>query len=244
MTDDSTTKTNSTKTNSTTEPHHRPIRSFVIRGARMTNAQQKGWDQSWDDKGCTIEEGMLDYSSLFPGKSSVVLEIGFGMGGSLSEMANNNADTGFIGVEVHRPGLGAILTLINELQLDNIRLFCDDANDVLAKCIPDSSLDRVQLYFPDPWHKKKHHKRRLVQPEFVQNIRKKLKVGGVFHMATDWENYAEHMMEVMSAAEHYENVEGAGQYAARPEYRPITKFERRGERLGHGVWDLLFKRTV
>lgn len=236
-------------TESTDEQNHPPIRSFVIRGARMTTAQQKGWDQSWDHKGCTLEGGMLDYSTMFPDNKTVVLktivlEIGFGMGGSLSEMADTNKDTGFIGVEVHRPGVGAILTLINELQLDNIRLFCDDANEVLAKCIPDGSLDRVQLYFPDPWHKTKHHKRRLVQPEFVQNIRKKLKVGGVFHMATDWEDYAKHMMKIMSAAEHYENVAGSKQYAPRPEYRPITKFERRGERLGHGVWDLLFKRTV
>ncbi|WP_250656401.1 tRNA (guanosine(46)-N7)-methyltransferase TrmB [Alkalimarinus coralli] len=229
-------------TDSETKRHHRPIRSFVIRGARMTLRQQKGWDQLWPEKGCSLDDGMLDYSELFGDHSQVVLEIGFGMGGSLAEMAGNSPDTGYIGVEVHRPGVGAILCTMKENSLDNIRLFCDDANEVLACCIPDGSLDRVQLYFPDPWHKARHHKRRLVQPDFAQKIRQKLKVGGIFHMATDWENYAEHMMEVMSAAEGYENISGEGQYTPRPDYRPTTKFEKRGERLGHGVWDLIFKR--
>ena len=133
--------------------------------------------------------------------------------------------------------------LVQEAGLTNVRTYEDDAVEVLAQCIPDNSLSRVQIYFPDPWHKARHHKRRLIQPQFVQTLRNKLTVGGVLHLATDWENYAEHMMDVMAEAEGYRNMAGARQYSPRPEYRPITKFEKRGERLGHGVWDLLFSKT-
>lgn len=211
----------------------------------MTVGQQNAWDKYWPEMGLTVaENGMLDFNAVFGRSAPVVLEIGFGMGGSLAEMAKADADSNFIGVEVHRPGVGALLMKCAENGSTNLRAFCEDANEVLAKCIPDGSLQRVQLYFPDPWHKKRHHKRRLVQSEFVQNIRKKLAVGGVFHMATDWENYAEHMLEVMMAAEGFENISNDNTYCERPDYRPITKFETRGQRLGHGVWDLLFKRTI
>jgi len=165
------------------------------------------------------------------------------MGGSLLEMAKFEPEKNFIGIEVHLPGVGALLKGMSDEGVDNIRIYHNDANQVIDQCIPDGSLERVQLFFPDPWHKKRHHKRRLVQPEFVERIRKKLRVGGLFHMATDWENYAEHMMEVMSAAPGYENVAGIGQYSPRPDTRPVTKFEKRGERLGHGVWDLIFRRV-
>jgi tRNA (guanine-N7-)-methyltransferase len=132
--------------------------------------------------------------------------------------------------------------LVEEQGLSNVRVICDDAVQVLKQRIPDGSLDRVQLFFPDPWHKKRHHKRRILQPDFAELVRQKLKPGGVFHLATDWEDYAEQMMAVMTAAAGYENVAGQGQFAPRPESRPLTKFEQRGQRLGHGVWDLLFER--
>lgn len=220
----------------------RGIRSFVVRAGRMTEGQKKAYAEGWPRFGLNPEDGPIDPQSLFGRQAPLNLEIGFGMGGSLAQMAEAAPDQDFIGIEVHRPGVGALLKDMAARELDNIRIYCCDANEVIDHCLPDASLDRVLLFFPDPWHKKRHHKRRLVQPEFVQRIRRKLTVGGVFHMATDWEDYAEHMMAVMNEAEGFENIAGAGQYSPRPDDRPITKFERRGERLGHGVWDLLFQR--
>ena len=225
------------------QQHLRSIRSFVIRGGRMTTGQPKAYDNPWSDKGLTVEQGTPDFAQVFGREAPLILEIGFGMGGSLLEMAKFEPEKNFIGIEVHLPGVGALLKGMSEEGVENIRIYHDDANQVIDQCIPDGSLERVQLFFPDPWHKKRHHKRRLVQPELVERIRKKLRVGGLFHMATDWENYAEHMMEVMSAAPGYENVAGIGQYSPRPDTRPVTKFEKRGERLGHGVWDLIFRRV-
>jgi tRNA (guanine-N7-)-methyltransferase len=158
-------------------------------------------------------------------------------------MAEAAPEQDFIGVEVHLPGVGALLKEVEERGLKNVRVYSIDANDVIDLCLPEACLDRVMVFFPDPWPKKKHHKRRLVQPEFVQRIRHKLRVGGVLHLATDWENYAEHMLEVMNEAEGFANTQEQGGYSPRPEERPITKFEKRGENLGHGVWDLLFYRT-
>lgn len=174
----------------------------------------------------------------------MVLEIGFGMGASLVEMAKAAPELNFIGIEVHRPGVGACLSAAEEAGLSNLRLFCHDAVEVLEQMLPDESIDTLQLFFPDPWHKSRHHKRRIVQPAFVQMLRPKLKQGGLFHMATDWQNYAEHMLEVMSQAEGFENTSEFGDYVPRPDQRPLTKFERRGHRLGHGVWDLIFKRIA
>jgi tRNA (guanine-N7-)-methyltransferase len=187
---------------------------------------------------------LYDLPTVFGRQSDVVLEIGFGMGKSLVAMAKAAPAQDFIGIEVHKPGVGACLGEAETEGVSNLRLFEHDAVEVLRDCIPDGSLSTVQLFFPDPWHKKRHHKRRIVQPDFVQMIRSKLKVGGVFHMATDWENYAEHMLEVMSAAEGYQNLASDGLYVPRPDHRPLTKFENRGVKLGHGVWDLMFKRTV
>ncbi|RRJ82694.1 tRNA (guanosine(46)-N7)-methyltransferase TrmB [Aestuariirhabdus litorea] len=222
--------------------HPRRIRSFVLRAGRMTTAQQRGWDEGRPRFGLTLEQGALDPQQVFGRDAPRVLEIGFGMGTSLLEMAKNDPARDFIGIEVHRPGVGSLLNEAMKAGIENLRVYCDDAVEVLNRCIPDGSLARVQLYFPDPWHKKRHHKRRLVQPGFVQQIRHKLAVGGEFHMATDWENYAEQMLEVMEAAEGYRNSAGSGQFTPRPDYRPLTKFEKRGERLGHGVWDLVFER--
>ena len=221
----------------------RPIRSFVVRSGRMTVGQQKGWEDHWDEMGLELASAPNDAREAFATKQPLVMEIGFGMGGSLLEMAKNAPDENYLGVEVHRPGVGALLNQAGLEDIKNLRVFCADANEVLAQCIADESINRLQLFFPDPWHKARHNKRRLVQSEFVQRIRPKLEIGGVFHMATDWEPYAEHMMEVMEAAEGFRNVAGKGKYSERPENRPLTKFEKRGQKLGHGVWDLLYERV-
>ena len=218
------------------------IKSFVIRAGRMTEAQREAFKVHWQEKGLSLEGGMLDYSQVFGNDNPVVLEIGFGMGKSLIEMCHANPNINYIGIEVHTPGVGKILRDADDFNVNNLRVYKDDAIEVLARCIPDNSLQTLQLYFPDPWHKKRHHKRRIVQPEFAQNIRTKLKAEGTFHMATDWENYAEHMMEVMEAAPGYENIAGKSNYHPRPDFRPLTKFEQRGENLGHGVWDLIYKK--
>ncbi|MAY39227.1 MULTISPECIES: tRNA (guanosine(46)-N7)-methyltransferase TrmB [Spongiibacter] len=222
----------------------RRIRSFVLRTGRMTEGQKRAYDLHWPSKGLELKNDAIVLPEVFGRDAPVVLEIGFGMGDSLAQMAAAEPDKDFIGVEVHSPGVGRLMHLIDESGIENLRAYCDDAVEVLEQCIADNSLSRVQIYFPDPWHKKRHHKRRLVQPEFVQLLRRKLKPGGVIHLATDWENYAEHMMLVMSGAEGFRNTQGEGAFAPRPDYRPVTKFEKRGERLGHGVWDLLFEKTA
>ncbi|MGO4893033.1 tRNA (guanosine(46)-N7)-methyltransferase TrmB [Flavobacterium sp. W21_SRS_FM6] len=221
----------------------RKIQSFVKREGRLTSGQAKALEQYWPSMGLLHTDGKLDTEYTFGRQAPLVLEIGFGMGKSLVEMAKNEPDKDFIGIEVHRPGVGACLAEAAEHQVTNLRVYEYDAVAVLADCIADASLARVQLFFPDPWHKKKHHKRRIVQAEFVQNLRTKLALGGVFHMATDWENYAQHMLEVMSAAPGFVNQSESGDYVPRPDQRPLTKFEQRGHRLGHGVWDLMFEKV-
>lgn len=225
------------------KPEFKPksIRSFVIRAGRITSGQKAAFDTWWPIYGLSLYKGKIDLAGIFGRSAPVVLEIGFGMGDSLLEMAKNEPDKDFIGIEVHPPGVGKLINEAGKAGIKNLRVYMADAMDVLEDCIPDASIDRLQLYFPDPWHKKKHNKRRIVQPPFVQKLRPKLKVGGVFHMATDWQPYAEHMLEVMNVAEKYHNLSPSKDYCVRPDYRPITKFEKRGERLGHGVWDLLFQ---
>ncbi len=209
----------------------------------MTPSQQQAFDSHWETQGLQVEHGQIDLAAVFPKPAPVVLEIGFGMGQSLAAMAEQYPHLNFIGIEVHKPGIGAILREANSRGLTNLRVYWNDANQVIDRCLPDASLHRVQLFFPDPWHKKRHHKRRLVQEEFVQRIRRKLESGGIFHMATDWQPYAEHMLEIMQKAPGFQNCAKDNRYCPRPEYRPITKFEKRGQRLGHGVWDLLFIRS-
>ncbi len=213
-----------------------------MRAGRMTDGQQRGLDQGLPRFGLSVEAGAPDFDALFGRAAPRTLEIGFGMGQSLLEMAAAAPEQDFIGVEVHRPGVGALLNGLLTQQLTNVRVYPCDAMEVLRTCVADASLDRLLLFFPDPWHKARHHKRRIVQPAFVQLVRQKLKVGGVLHMATDWAAYAEQMLEVLSAAPGYHNQASDGGYVPRPEERPVTKFERRGERLGHGVWDLKFQR--
>jgi len=220
------------------------IRSFVKREGRLTNGQSKAIEAYWPVMGLDHKNGLVDYQESFGRSAPVVLEIGFGMGKSLVEMAANEPDKDFIGIEVHRPGVGTCLAEANEVGVNNLRIFEHDAVEILADCIADNSIDRLQLFFPDPWHKKRHHKRRIVQAEFVEKLRSKLKLGGVFHMATDWENYAEHMLLVMSQATGFVNQSESNDYVVRPGNRPLTKFEQRGHRLGHGVWDLMFERKA
>jgi tRNA (guanine-N7-)-methyltransferase len=221
----------------------RKIQSFVLREGRLTGGQAKALEQYWPSMGLEHGTGLQDFNQTFARSAPIVMEIGFGMGQSLIEMALNEPEKDFVGIEVHRPGVGACLAAAADQEVTNLRVYAHDAVDILADCIADASLARMQLFFPDPWHKTRHHKRRIVQPEFVQNLRIKLAIGGVFHMATDWQNYAEHMLEVMSHAPGYKNLSVTGDYVPRPEQRPLTKFEQRGHRLGHGVWDLMFERV-
>lgn len=221
----------------------RTIKSFVMRAGRVTEGQQRGLEQGWPKFGLELEDGLRDFDQLFGRSAPRTFEIGFGMGHATLEMAAAAPEQDFIGVEVHKPGVGALLSGALAQNLSNIRVYSCDALDVLRQCVADASLDRVLLFFPDPWHKAKHNKRRIVQPAFAELVRQKLKVGGVLHMATDWQPYAEHMLEVLGAAPGYRNLAADGGYVPRPEERPVTKFERRGERLGHGVWDLKFQRV-
>ncbi|GAA0302530.1 tRNA (guanosine(46)-N7)-methyltransferase TrmB [Psychrosphaera haliotis] len=229
----------------------RTIKSFVKREGRLTKGQQKALDQFWPTMGLEHKQGLVDFKTVFGNDNPVVLEIGFGMGASLVEMAKNAPDKNFVGIEVHLPGVGACLSSADEAGVTNLRLYNHDAIEILRDCIADESLTTVQLFFPDPWHKTRHHKRRIVQQAFVESLRTKLKMGGVFHMATDWENYSEHMIEVMDSTDTFSNIASkinsdankTNVFVERPDSRPLTKFEQRGHRLGHGVWDIMFERV-
>lgn len=220
----------------------RTIRSFVVRGGRMTEGQQKNYEVNWAQFGLNLADGRINYVTVFGRESDIVIEVGFGMGASLVEMAKNAPEKDFIGIEVHPPGVAKLMMLAKEEGINNLRVYCDDAIEVMANCLPEKTASAFQLFFPDPWHKKKHNKRRIVQPLFAEQVANVLKTGGVFHMATDWQPYAEHMMEVMEEQTLYDNAAGKGCYHPRPEWRPLTKFEQRGERLGHGVWDLIYSK--
>jgi len=220
----------------------RPIRSFVLRQGRLTRGQEQALRELWPVYGIERSDAVLNLQDLFANDAPVTLEIGFGDGMSLAEMAKASPHINFIGIEVHQPGVGRLLHLIQEYELDNIRVMDDDAVEILKQRIPPGSLERVQLFFPDPWHKKRHNKRRIVQADFVSLVASRLRPGGVFHLATDWEPYAEHMAGVMESHKEFVSLSGAP-FSVKPESRPTTKFERRGLRLGHGVWDLLYEKT-
>jgi tRNA (guanine-N7-)-methyltransferase len=219
---------------------HRRIRSFVTRAGRVSPGQQRAIDDLGPRYVVPYAPQPGDWDALFGRQAPRVLEIGFGMGATTAEIAAARPGDDFIGVEVHEPGVGALLKLIGEQGLGNIRILQHDAVEVLEHKIAPDSLDGVHIYFPDPWHKARHHKRRLIQPKFVALLVSRMKPGGYIHLATDWQNYAEQMLEVLSAEPALENT--ADGYAPRPDFRPVTKFERRGLRLGHGVWDLMFRR--
>lgn len=221
------------------------IRSYVIRGGRITPPQEKALAEQWPHFGLDLHKGSSALEGAFGNVDApLILEIGFGMGDSLLAMAESFPEQNFIGIEVHLPGVGRLINEASKRNLQNLKVFCADATDALTDCIADNSLTRLQLYFPDPWHKSRHHKRRIVQPAFINQVAEKLKDGGVLHMATDWEHYAEAMLETTSLCESLQNSAGAQQYSSRPDYRPETKFERRGQQLGHGVWDLLFYKST
>jgi tRNA (guanine-N7-)-methyltransferase len=216
------------------------IRSFVLRAGRMGPGQQRALEALGPRFVLPFAEQALDFRATFGRDAPTVLEIGFGMGDATAQIAAALPHTNFIGIEVHAPGVGALLKRIGELELTNLRLIQHDAVDVLERMIAAQSLAGVHIYFPDPWHKKRHHKRRLIQPHWVRQLATRLAPGGYLHCATDWQPYAEQMLEVLGAEPALVNT--AEGYAPRPDWRPQTKFERRGLKLGHGVWDLLFRK--
>lgn len=222
----------------------RAIRSFVQREGRITRAQQRALDELWPRYGIDAGDAPLDFSALFGRVAPIVLEIGMGDGETLLELAGRSPGTDFVGVEVHRPGLGHCLLGIEARGLANLRLIAQDAVEVLERRVADGVLDEVLLYFPDPWPKKRHHKRRIVQPAFVDLIDRRLKPGGVLRLATDWAPYAEQMRDVMAGCTAFAPASAAGARVARPAARPLTKFERRGERLGHEVFDFEYRRVA
>jgi tRNA (guanine-N7-)-methyltransferase len=241
---------------SSTPSTHRPIRSFVLRTGRMGTGQERALSELGPRYVLPFEQKLLDLNALksiaFSAdfiradgqkdlkNSPVVLEIGFGMGDATAKIAQALPETFFIACEVHTPGVGALLRLIGEQEIPNIRIVQHDAVEVLAQMIGKESLDGIHIFFPDPWHKKRHHKRRLIQPAFVATLCEHLKPGGYLHLATDWQPYAEQMLQVLSSEPALQNT--AADYAPKPAYRPETKFERRGLKLGHGVWDLVFRK--
>ena len=219
------------------------IRSFVNRRAHITPSQREALERLMPLWSAPFQTAPLDFAKVFGREAPTILEIGFGMGETTEKIALARPDENFLGVEVFNAGVGAMLKRIDESGLTNMRIIQHDAVEVLQHMIPAESLAGVHIYFPDPWPKKRHHKRRLIQPPFVHLLAQRVKPGGYIHLATDWENYAEQMLEVLSNEPLLENSVGTG-YAPRPDFRPQTKFETRGLRLGHGVWDLIFKRKA
>ena len=219
------------------------IRSFVRREGRMSPGQLRAFTQIWPKYGLNVTDGPLNVSATFNRVAPTIVEIGFGNGQSLLTMAKENPNENYIGIEVHRPGVGSLLIAMQQAAVSNIRIYQHDAIEVLQNCISDHSLDRVQLYFPDPWPKNRHHKRRIVQSDFIGLIAQKLKTGGVFHCATDWQPYAEWILEKMSETEQFSHNGNDNGLCTRPDSRPTTKYEMRGITLGHTVYDLLFTKN-
>ncbi len=215
-----------------------------MRSGRMTESQARALADLWPDFGIEFTSELLDFEQLFGSTAPVILEIGFGDGESLAQQAANEPDCNFLGIEVHPPGIGHLLITIRQLELKNIRISRNDAIDVLREQIPNNSLAGINLFFPDPWPKKRHHKRRIVQPEFASLIVGKLAAESFLHIATDWQPYAEHMLEVLDACEDLENESGRGCFSERLDSRTLTKFEARGLRLGHDVWELRYRKPA
>ena len=223
--------------------HPRAIRSFVTRSGRITTAQERALQELWPRYGLELHAAPLDLDALFGRRARRVAEIGFGNGDNLLALAASRPGEDFLGIEVHRPGVGRLLLQLEERALGNVRVVCRDAVEVLERYLGGPCLDEILILFPDPWPKKRHHKRRLIQPSFVTLLVQRLKDGGVLRLATDWEPYAMEMLAALSAEPQLRNVSSDGGFVTRPAERSPTRFERRGERLGHQVWDLEFRRT-
>lgn len=219
---------------------HRKIKSYVLRAGRVSNRQQQGLEFWLKEYELALCDSPWDLSQVFPETRGTVVEIGFGMGTSLLTMASSNPQFNYIGIEVHKAGVGSLAADLHDHQIQNVRIVAHDAVEVFQTQFEEDSLAGVQIFFPDPWHKKRHHKRRLIQSEFIALIAQKIKKGGFIHCATDWQEYAEHILTVVSAEPSLYNQQSEGGYAPKPDTRPLTKFEQRGTRLGHGVWDIIF----
>ena len=224
------------------EPGRRPIRSFVMRTGRMTAGQSRALEDLWPRYGVDYAPAPLDLDALFGRRAPRTLEVGFGNGEHLASLAAAHPERDYLGVEVHRPGVGHLFMLAATGNLSNLRASTHDAVEVLREQIAPGALDEVLVLFPDPWHKKRHHKRRLIQPPFIELVASRLAVNGVLRLATDWEEYALQMLEVLQASTLFTNLSPGGDWMPRPEERAPTRFEKRGARLGHGVWDLAFRR--
>ena len=227
----------------TIEEGHRKVRSFVLRQGRFTPAQQRAFDELWPRFGLDYQGASRDFGAAFGRHAPRVVEIGFGNGEALRYAAQHDPQRDLIGIEVHAPGVGRLLNALAADDARNVRLYHHDAVEVLNNEIADASLDEIRIYFPDPWHKKRHNKRRLVQPEFAALLARKLSATGRLHLATDWQDYAEQMWDVLDATPGIVNRAGPRGSVPRPEWRPQTHFETRGQKLGHGVWDLLYDRA-
>jgi tRNA (guanine-N7-)-methyltransferase len=221
---------------------HRRIRSFVLRMGRMTDGQQRALDEHWPRFGVDYSDAELNLDAVFGRRAPRLIEIGFGTGEALFAHAQAHPEMDCLGIEVHRPGAGHLLLQVESAALTNVRASCHDAVEVLSKQIPPASIDAIHIFFPDPWHKTRHHKRRLIQPAFVDLLARVLKPGGTLRLATDWQHYAEHMRAVLDVHAQFSNTAGEAGYVPRPHDRPLTRFERRGHRLGHGVWDVAYQR--
>jgi tRNA (guanine-N7-)-methyltransferase len=222
----------------------REIKSFILRQGRRTKAQQHALDHYWTDYGIEFSEQILNFKTLFNNNNETILEIGFGNGDSLLQQAINQPEYNFIGIEVHSPGVGHLIHYAHAKEAKNLKVIRHDAIDVLKYQIADESIKQVQLFFPDPWHKQRHQKRRIMNTAFTTSIFQKLKPHGSFHMATDWQHYAKQMLTQMDAADGFINTAGQGHYSPTCGNRCETKFERRGLKLGHGVWDLIYQKKL
>jgi tRNA (guanine-N7-)-methyltransferase len=220
----------------------RTVRSFVLRQGRSTPSQKRAFDQHWENFGLPYSAAVKDFEGIFQNTADLVVEIGFGNGEQLLFAAEQEPQKNFIGIEVHAPGVGRALNTIAENVLNNVRIYQHDAVEVLRNEIADASLAEIRIYFPDPWHKKRHHKRRIIQTEFVKLLCSKLKLGGLLHLASDWHEYVEHMWDVCDHQPLLQNTAGPRGSVSRPEWRRQTHFETRGQKLGHGVWDLVYQR--
>ena len=225
-------------------PFMRPVRSFVLRAGRLTGGQKRALDELWPLYGVNGGDDSLDLAALFGNDHPVIVEIGFGNGEATWQMARAHPEENYLGVEVHKPGVGHLMLELENNGISNVRIASEDAVEFLRRRIPQNSLDGVRIFFPDPWPKKRHHKRRIIQTPFIELLAGKMKAGSILHMATDWAQYSEHMLDVMHNSQDFENLSPEGNPRPKPEWRPVTKYEKRGQRLGHDVFDLVFRRVA